>query len=434
MASGRMTLAARFIHDIKSRRATDYLAIAIAVSFPWSTSATGILMFAWVLAYLPTFKFADLRRELFTPAGGLPLLVFAWAVLGMLWADATWAESLGALRQFMKLLFIPVLLAYFRQSKCGLQVMAWFVLSCIALLVFSFIVAQWPSLHWGRVRNPGVPVKNYITQSAEFAIAAFCLFYIAFDAWKARAFTIAVVTFLMASAFIANMIFVVTSRTELVVVIVLIVCLGARLYGWKGMARAIGVLGVVMAVALYTSSYLRDRIDTTIRDFRNYQTDKIATSTGLRVEFLKKSIEFVAAAPVIGNGTGSIETMFVRAAQGKAGLAAEVTNNPHNQFLAVAIQLGLIGVAILCAMWFAHMRLFLGPGMTAWFGLVIVVQNFFGSFFNSHLFDFTEGWIYACGVGALGGACLRGIDALPKERVGRSYLFSLLRPSVAPPG
>jgi hypothetical protein len=34
------------------------------------------------------------------------------------------------------------------------------------------------------------------------------------------------------------------------------------------------------------------------------------------------------------------------------------------------------------------------------------VQNFFTSLFNSHLFDFHEGWMYVLGVGIAGGMTL----------------------------
>jgi O-antigen ligase len=34
------------------------------------------------------------------------------------------------------------------------------------------------------------------------------------------------------------------------------------------------------------------------------------------------------------------------------------------------------------------------------------VQNIFTSLFNSHLFDFHEGWIYVLGVGVAGGMAL----------------------------
>ena len=35
-------------------QAADYLALALAVSLPWSTSATGILAVVWLLAVIPT--------------------------------------------------------------------------------------------------------------------------------------------------------------------------------------------------------------------------------------------------------------------------------------------------------------------------------------------------------------------------------------------
>ena len=34
---------------------------------------------------------------------------------------------------------------------------------------------------------------------------------------------------------------------------------------------------------------------------------------------------------------------------------------------------------------------------------MVVAQNIVGSLFNSHLFDFTHGWMYVLGVGVCGG-------------------------------
>ena len=88
-------------------------------------------------------------------------------------------------------------------------------------------------------------------------------------------------------------------------------------------------------------------------------------------------------------------------------MAAEISANPHNQTLAVGIQLGLVGIAALLAMWIAHLALFRSDSFAAWVGLVVVVQNIVGSLFNSHLFDFTQGWAYVVGVGIAGGVVQR---------------------------
>ena len=92
---------------------------------------------------------------------------------------------------------------------------------------------------------------------------------------------------------------------------------------------------------------------------------------------------------------------------GGTGSAATATTNPHNQTFAVAIQLGLAGAVVLWAMWIAHLLLFRGSGLAEWIGFVVVVQNIVGSLFNSHLFDFGQGWVYVVGVGVAGGAVLR---------------------------
>jgi len=48
--------------------------------------------------------------------------------------------------------------------------------------------------------------------------------------------------------------------------------------------------------------------------------------------------------------------------------------------------------------------------------LVVVTQNVVSSLFNSHLFDFTQGWIYVFGVGVAGGVVLRQRDDVSEER------------------
>jgi hypothetical protein len=63
-------------------------------------------------------------------------------------------------------------------------------------------------------------------------------------------------------------------------------------------------------------------------------------------------------------------------------------------------------------MWLSHFRLFRAEGLAAWIGLVIVAQNIVSSLFNSHLFDFHEGWIYVLGVGIVGGMSLGNRRAL----------------------
>src|SRR5262249_3844008 len=134
-----------------------------------------------------------------------------------------------------------------------------------------------------------------------------------------------------------------------------------------------------------------------------YRTTHVHNDVGDHIEFLKKSIAFVREAPVIGHGTGSIPELFQRSTVGQAGAAAIRSVNPHNQILAVAIQLGLIGATVLLVMWIAHYLLFRAAGLTTWIGTVVVIENVVSSMSSSHLFDFVHGWLYVLGVGIAGG-------------------------------
>jgi hypothetical protein len=84
-----------------------------------------------------------------------------------------------------------------------------------------------------------------------------------------------------------------------------------------------------------------------------------------------------------------------------------LTTNPHSQILTVAVQLGVLGAGVLIAMWVAHLALFRGSTLAAWLGLVVVIYNVVSCLFNSHLFDFSQGWLYVFGVGVTGGMVLR---------------------------
>ncbi len=388
-------------------RIADWLAVGVAISLPWSTTATSILIVLWLVAILPTLDSDELRRELKTAAGLLPVLLWLLAAIGMLWADVTWAERFGGLGKFHRLLLIPLLLMQFRRSEHGMWVLYGFFASVLALLITSWGLALIPGLPWRGMHQVGVPVKDYIFQSANFVLCAFALLGCGSEAMRARQWRPALAFTALAALFLANIFFIVGSRTALVVAPVLLLLLSGREFGWKGLIGACLLGSIVSGGIWFGSPYLRERLATSINELQAYRASGATNSTSLHLEFLRKSLLFVETAPIIGHGTGTIPELFHDAAVGQAGAASVSSENPHNQVFAVAIQLGLVGTAVLLAMWIAHLLLFRGGGLNAWFGLMVVVQNIVSSLFNSHLFDFTSGWLYVFGVGVAGGMVLR---------------------------
>ena len=362
------------------------------------------MLVLWLIALVPSLEVASVRRELLSAAGGLPVLLWALGAIGMLWADVSWIERLDGLRGYHKLLMIPLLLAQFRRSGQAKWAVIAFFASALVLLIVSWLLVLAPGLPWRGRQHIGVPVKNYILQSEIFAIIAFGLIGQAAGSWridKRRALVLIVA----AAAFIANIIYVATGRTTLVAMAVLLLLFGFRQFGWKGALGAC-LIGGVMASAVWVSSpYLRQRVMPAIEQMKAHELGAIG-SVGLRLEYWKKSLEFITEAPVLGHGTGTIPQLFRR--QTAEDTAVELhTTNPHNQILAVTIELGLLGGFALLAMWAAHLALFRHGTPMAWFGLVVVTENVVSALFNSHLFDFTQGWLYVLGVGIVGGMLSR---------------------------
>jgi O-antigen ligase len=172
---------------------------------------------------------------------------------------------------------------------------------------------------------------------------------------------------------------------------------------------------VLAGVVWVSSPYVRQRVSATVEEARAYGAHNVNTSVGLRLEYWRKSLAFIAEAPVIGHGTGTIPMLFRRDATPDA-TPALVTTNPHSQILATATELGLVGAVALLAMWIAHLALFRADTPVAWIGLLVVTYNIVSSLFNSHLFDFGQGWLYVFGVGVTGGAVLRAMDAAAKAQ------------------
>src|SRR5262245_52622080 len=217
------------IDQIRRGEAADWLVVAIAVSLPWSTSLTAVLIVLWLIAVVPILDIPSLRREIMAPVGGVPVLLWGLAVVGMLWADVDWHERFGGLRSYHKLLLIPLLLVQFRHSERTRWVILGFLGSALALLMLS-----WLTPHPGIFGNPkadvGVPVKDYILQSGIFAICAFGLLGQAVE-WRAQRPQLALAAVVAAAFFLANIIYVATSRTTLVIIVGLLLLFAFRQFG-----------------------------------------------------------------------------------------------------------------------------------------------------------------------------------------------------------
>jgi hypothetical protein len=433
--------------------AVDVFAILTAVSLPFSTSLTAIFVVAMLIAWVPFLDLRPFLKSLRRPIAAVPIAFFALALIGMLWSDAAWGTRLYAVFPTAKLLVLPVLFHHFERSARGTWVFVAFLASCTLLMLMSWTVTCVPNLTLKPAADAsrGIFVKNYIDQSQEFTLCAVALAYPVVQLLRAGKIWQAVVLCVISLSLIANMVFVVVSRTALVTLPLLLAGFGLlhlRLRAnllMLGAAVAVGLVAWLVPFGTIWSSVapnvcaahpllkpemtaarremlaspsLEWTLKTFSRDYQLYEQEQIPTSFGERFTYWKYALQFVADAPLVGHGTGSSKGLFEQAAHEKDWThGIRVFPNPHNQTLNVAIQWGALGVVVLYAMWVVHLLMFRGGDFAKWIGLLVVAQNILTSVFNSHIFDFHEGWMYVLGVGIAGGMVLKS-KTVPSKAAG----------------
>ena len=259
-----------FLDRARLMRAADWLVIAIAVSLPWSTSATGILVVVWLIVLIPTLDWADVRRELLTPAGGLPVLLVALGALGMLWADVALFARWRGFEAFLKLLAaaaaaraIPPFRSRVMRASAAMSA------SCGVLMLASFVMALMPGQDPTSVFF-GVLVKNEATQSGEFVTCIFGLLYLLMDVYERRRWAWMVVVLALIAGMAADIVFIATGRTALVIAPLLLAVFAFKKLTAKGALTLLAGAIVFAGAAWYSSPYLARA-----NDARSGRTSKI---------------------------------------------------------------------------------------------------------------------------------------------------------------
>ena len=229
--------------------AADLFAILTAFVLPFSTSLTAIFIVAMLIAWVPFLDLRAFLHSLRRPIAAVPIAFFALALVGTLWSDAVWGTRLYAVFPTAKLLMLPVLFYHFERSERGVWVMIAFLVSCTLMMILSWAVTCAPYLTMKPATDAsrGIFVKNYIDQSQEFTLCAVALAFPVVQLLRAGKIWQAVALCVAQLSLIANMVFVVVSRTALVTLPILFAAFGLL---YLRLRANLLMLGAAVAVGL----------------------------------------------------------------------------------------------------------------------------------------------------------------------------------------
>lgn len=380
------------------RITAQWTAALLALTLPWSTSATSIaavsLLVAGLCAVSPRQASATFGRPVVLATLALPLVM----LVATAWTIAPFEVAADQFDKYGKLVFVGLLLAVLDTERSVQRVMWALIAAFSVVLLLSWLSVIWPSGPWGWMTEPGVPVKNYSVQSTGFALGAFALGHLAIESWRVGRRRAASLFLLGALACLVNVLFVAAARSTWVSLLLLAALFSFQRIGARG--AVIGLLiAALLAPAMWLGSpYFRDRVSVGAEEFQAFfdsdDAQRIATETsvGIRLALWENGLEFISEAPLFGHGTGSILPLYQRAED--AGSTVVATDDPHNQFIAVAIPYGALGLAALAGLWIALAAAFFGSGLYSWLGQAFVLQQLVASMFDSVIWIFERGWLF----------------------------------------
>jgi O-antigen ligase len=340
-------------------------------------------------ALLPSAR-QRLRAALAPPLVRAALLLLAALAVAMLWSEAPLVMRWRAWFDWRPLLLLILCLAVVDRTTRARALLAFVAAACLGA-IYSF----WAWAHgYSTVTHdhglPGIVLRNPVTQGLAFALACFFALALAAGARhldRRLRLALAAASLLL----LANLVLVTSGRSgHLLLLILLGVAALQLLRGWRR-AAVIAALPLLAAVAVAASPMLQARFGLLLQEMRAPLASEQLTAMGIRAVMWRVSAQMARERPLLGYGMGGFPAAYERAIgqSSYTGWAATPTVDPHNQYLQVHLQAGVLGsVAFL---WFL-IAAFRQPGRQpyrAWASAVLAGWCA-TSLFTSHFTTFAE--------------------------------------------
>jgi O-antigen ligase len=161
------------------------------------------------------------------------------------------------------------------------------------------------------------------------------------------------------------------------------------------------MLGVVLMFQLPTT--FRERMTQVGSEVAMHrQGSAQETSSGARLEYWRASLQAITEQPLLGHGAGSWNQAYRRLKGPQVSSLYDTASDPHQLFLLWAVEGGLLGLALLCAVLAALWRY--GSGLAAADGHALqamVLALVISGLFNSMIYGIGMGDFFCIGLGLL---------------------------------
>lgn len=365
---------------------TGLFAVIIGLVLPISTSLTEIFSYAAIFFALASgVVFKNWRVVIKSHIGLFMLLLYLLLVVSITYSKADLSHSIAFLFKYNKLLIGVLLMTIFVDKRWREYALWALMLSIATVTVLSLIKGGYGWLFHNGAINADI-AKDYISQSFCVAIGGYLFMLAAFQYKKYRWLFV-----LMSILAIIDVLIFTAARSGYVMLALLFMVFFWQHYGAKWLLVALVGLCLMFSFAFVVSPVFNSRVSQGFENYHKYHQGDVETSVGERVSFALGGLKVVKAHPIIGAGVGSFGKEF-KAANSNMPVT---TVNPHNEYLNIAAQLGVLGVALMLVMFVAGWwQSALLPTYYQYIAQAIISVLFVGAALNSWLMDVTEGYMF----------------------------------------
>ncbi len=290
----------------------------------------------------------------------LSLLLFFYVLLGTLWGTTPWVGKLSALHKYGKLLYIFFLLPLFVEEKWQ----RWGINTFLLAMVITVVLAFGNYWHWwqlGPIHSGDGVFHSHIETSYFVAFSAYIFAVRAWGSGKQRwLYGVLWLAFTFYEFFINQ------GRTGYLVYSVLAVLFFCQyIKSWRVFFALVGVGILLVVLAFFAHAEVIQKLLFSFKNVHGYfGGGSKNTSLGYRLQFAKLSWHFIKQRPFFGFGTGSFAYLYAHyghiSGWGSvlAPKASQATlHTPHNDFLLIAVELGLLGALLLIYFFYKQWRM-----------------------------------------------------------------------------
>jgi len=378
-----------------ARGAAAVALIGILVSPPLTNAAAAVMLIAFALA--PSAG-ARLKAALRQPLGMATVVLFAFLAMAMLWSIAPWRQALSSWGSWRYLILVVIGLAIFDERAAKIRFAATFVVAATLGAIASYVAFARGASFGPSDLMPGIVLRNHVTQGIGLGVAAMLAAVLGFlaEARSPRRWLAFAASLLLA----ANVVFISYGRSgHLALLIFALVGVFGLLRGRMRIATLIAV-AVISAGVVAVSPTIKDRFVVGWNEFQDAGRSEVITPMGIRAIMWDTSAQLVRERPLLGYGLGGFAPAYKELTEKiNSGWRARPTQDPHNQFLFIVAETGLLGLVVFIFWLVAALRQPVrGPFRIV--GVALLASWCVTSMFSSHFQAFTEGHMIALLLGA----------------------------------